>query len=157
MIHSINFWLYLLLFLLTLRGLCSLLIFVAKQRSMGIDRLTRLHEKEQALNRLTKAVALLAIGIAGGIHIGYDSRNAELVSGFVFYTDVLINPPSQPNTDYDIQPARMKPIPSKICESSVDWQFGETLNDLTFEQMKGCKRVISYHRSLKGEVNVSSR
>lgn len=88
---------------------------------------------------------------------GYGIRDHQLATHIVPYTDVLILPPSQPNTDFDIQPARMKPIPSKLCYSQVDWKFGEMLDDLTFEQMKDCKRVISYHRP-KGEVtNVSLR
>lgn len=90
-----------------------------------------------------------------GIGIGYASRDHQLSNSIVPYTDVLILPPSQPNTDFDIQPARMQPISSKICYSKVDWQFGETLKDLLFEQKLGCKRVISYHRPQKGELNAS--
>lgn len=82
---------------------------------------------------------------------GYGIRDHELASSIVPYTDVLILSPSQPNTDFDLQPDRMKPIPSKLCYLNVDWKVGELLADLTFEQRKDCKRVISYHRPTKGE------
>lgn len=85
-------------------------------------------------------------------------RDALLARNIVTYTEVLISPASQPGDDFDIQPARMQPISSKICLSVVDWKFGEILSDLTFEQMQGCKRVIAYHRSkTKGVLNATTR
>jgi len=95
--------------------------------------------------------------LAAGIVAGYGIRDHQLASNIVPYSDVLILAPSQPNTDFDIQPARMQPIPSKICYSTVDWKYGETLADLLFEQKNGCKRVISYHRPRKGELNASAQ
>lgn len=97
-------------------------------------------------------LAIPLIAALGGV-AGYGIRDHQLATHIVPYTDVLILPPSQPGDDFDIQPARMKPIPSKLCQSIVDWKFGDRLDDLVFEQKKGCKRVISYHpSSKKGEV-----
>jgi len=93
----------------------------------------------------------LMLGLILGAGLGYGSREHQLAGNTVTYTAVAIHPPSQPNTDFDIQPVRMQPIPSKICKSIVDWKYGEVLKDLTFEQEHGCKRVISYHRYPQGE------
>jgi len=90
-----------------------------------------------------------------GILLGIGIRDHQLVINRNTYTDVAINAPSSSDVDFDIQPARMQPIPSKLCNSLVDWKIGETLKDLTFEQKQGCKRVISYHRYPKGEFNAS--
>lgn len=97
---------------------------------------------------------LILLAATGLLGLGYGIRDHQLSSSIVPYTDVLILPPSEADVDFDIQPARMKPIPSKLCDSKVDWKYGETLADLLFEQRRGCKRVISYHRP-KGEMNAA--
>jgi hypothetical protein len=90
-----------------------------------------------------------------GVALGVGIRDRQLSDSTVTYTSVAILPPSRTDVDFDIQPARMQPIPSKICKSLVDWQYGEVLKDVTFEQELGCKRIISYHRYDKGELNAS--
>lgn len=51
----------------------------------------------------------------------------------------------------------MEPIDTTVCQSVVDWQEGETLCSLKYEQLFGCKRVIAYDRynCVKGELNAS--
>lgn len=72
-------------------------------------------------------------------------RDAQLANHQVTYLEVYIAEKSS-DTSFKIQPARMAPIPTDVCHSVVDWKQGETLTYLTYEQMKGCKRVIAYDR-----------
>jgi hypothetical protein len=86
---------------------------------------------------------------------GYIVREHELATATVTYTAVNISQPSEPDTDFDIRPARMSSLSIKLCNNTVDWKFGEVLKDFTFEQRPGCKRVIVYHRFTKGELDAS--
>jgi len=116
-----------------------------------IPSMPRVERRGKRTVWISSLILALAIGLLVGTGGGYAIRDHQVVSNTVFYTAVTIHSPSQPDTDFDIQPARMQPIPSKICRSLVDWKIGETLKDLTFEQEHGCKRVISYHRYPQGE------
>jgi hypothetical protein len=95
--------------------------------------------------------------LALSFFVGYLKRDVEQFNNTVSYTDVLILPPSEPDTDFDIQPARMQSISSKLCNNTVDWKFNERLKDITFEQERICKRIISYHRYKQGEKYASLR
>jgi hypothetical protein len=145
-------------------GLLSLGITLVRTRSKNKNENESLssfwqrifeNTRKERLIRLLIRVSFLLVGFFVGSIGGYGFRDHQLANNMFFYTEVMINPPTQINTDYDMQPARMKPIPTKICKSTVDWRFGEELADVTFEQLVGCKRIISYHRPLKGEIHAS--
>lgn len=93
-----------------------------------------------------------------GIFIGYLYRSHELSINTVTYTDVLVKEKIADN-HFKLQPARMIPIESKLCYSTVDWKQGEILCLLKFEQLKGCKRIIAYDRQIcknkEGELRAS--
>lgn len=64
----------------------------------------------------------------------------------VTYTDVHVEKKLSEDR-FIVQPARMAPLDVSICPvSTVDWKPGENLRDWTFEQLPGCKRVVSYHK-----------
>jgi hypothetical protein len=94
-----------------------------------------------------EALAVVTVAFA----LGWMWRDHQLATRQVTYTDVYVQQKLS-DRKFIMQPARMAVLECNICpESSVDWQEHETLTDWTFEQRQGCKRIISYHRPLKGE------
>jgi hypothetical protein len=90
-----------------------------------------------------------------GLAIGYMSRDHQLSSNKFTYTDVSVLKRIS-DREFVVWPDRMKQQHVQLCpESSVGWYEGETLDDWTFEQQRGCKRVVSYHEKQKGEINAS--
>lgn len=160
-IGYIRSWLLLLMYSLLGVLLLYAVIIVTKEKlreqlqsgKMGkrftLKRMLMVLTGERAIQRASK-FGLLLFGVVIGFGWGFGYRDHQLTGNVVTYTEVLVQPPSMPDNDFDLQPERMRPIPSKICQSQVDWRYGETLADLTFEQLRGCKRVISYHRYTGG-------
>jgi hypothetical protein len=94
---------------------------------------------------------ILLMGLAGG----YAIRDHQLITNQQTYTDVAVLRKIS-DSEFLIWPDRMKQQHIQICAgSTVGWYEGEVLNDWTFEQRKGCKRVISYHEKQKGEIDAS--
>ena len=103
--------------------------------------------------RMTVWIGSLCLVV--GMAIGYISRGFQLDSNKFTYTDVTVLSKYN-NKEFVIWPDRMKQLHVQLCETSVvGWRKGEILDDFTFEQQEGCKRVISYHEKPKGEVNAS--
>src|ERR1700704_2694914 len=129
MIHLSSpwWWLVFLLFLLTLRGLCSLSLRIAKQRSMSIDALKEIHERKKAVNRLTK-FGVISIAIFGA---GYYAGLTEYQRQRYTYTDVLIVARHSP-TNFDVQPARMPAWAADDLCDSEDWQQWQKMKRFTF-------------------------
>lgn len=115
---------------------------------LGTETQIESHGRDSGNKRIASVVAVLFLGFAGG----WSLRNSSLASNRVTYTDVFVADKISQNR-FLMQPARMQPIESDLCYSDVDWEKGETLRDWTFEQLHGCKRVISYHRYLKGDLH----
>lgn len=106
---------------------------------------------------INKPLYILLIGIGIGSILGWSWRDHQLISNLWTYTDVAVVTKFADH-DYLIWPDRMKQQRVGICpESTVDWHEGEVLDDWTFEQKQGCKRVVSYHEKLKGELNVAAQ
>jgi hypothetical protein len=102
---------------------------------------------------INRRLVVVLIALAAGVMFGWLWRDHQLASSQITYTDVLVRQKVN-DRRFLMQPARMAAIDSQLCpESTVDWHPSETLADWTFEQKYGCKRVISYHRPLQGELN----
>lgn len=102
-------------------------------------------------------VAILAVTAAYqiGKDRGYGIRDRQLIENQLTYTDVAILKKVS-DREFFIWPDRMKQQHITICpESTVGWYAGELLDDWTFEQRNGCKRVISYHEKPKGEIDAA--
>lgn len=162
MIHSLLWYFQSLLLFLGLLGLLSVGTLIVrtrlKRKSENENENESLRKFWTELNtdiKITSRLLCVLMGVVVSFAAGYIVREHELNINSIPYIDVAIKSPSLPDTDFDIQPARMQPIPSKLCFYTVDWKVGEVLKDLTFEQRPGCKRIISYHRYDKGEVNAS--
>ena len=103
------------------------------------------------VRKISSTVFLLSLAAL----TGYALRNHELRVNTQTYTDIVIVK-KVAERDFIVWPDRMKQELATICPNSVvDWHDGEILDDWTFEQKAGCKRVISYHEKPKGEVNAS--
>lgn len=103
----------------------------------------------EIVRRASKTTFLLLVGMLAGILW----RDHELSRNTMTYTSVAIIEKIA-ERDFLIWPERMKQQRVQLCRDSlVDWRGGETLDDWTFEQKPGCKRVISYHEKPKGGVN----
>lgn len=94
-------------------------------------------------------------GLSLAFIVGYGARDVRLASNQYTYTGVeILNRVAE--RDFWIWPERMKQQHVQLCPvSTVDWYNGELLDDLTFEQQQGCKRIISYREHPKGGVNVA--
>lgn len=98
---------------------------------------------------------MIILGAILGTFAGIGYRDHQLATHNVTYTDVGV---VHKLTDvrYFVQPARMKTMDVTLCSGArVDWAEGDVLEDWTFEQMNGCKRIISYHKKLQGELDAS--
>lgn len=159
MIHLLHYYSQSLLLFLGLLGLLSVGTLIAR------IRLRKKNEEKRSLRKfleelnvdvkLASRLLLAVIGFVVSFGTGYMVREYELSINTITYTFVSVSSPSEPDTNFDIQPARMSALSIKLCNNTVDWKFGETLKDFTFEQRPGCKRVIVYHRFTKGEENAS--
>lgn len=90
-----------------------------------------------------------------GIGAGYGIRDHQFSSNLITYTDVTVVKKFADN-EFLVWPDRMKQQHIRLCaESVVAWRDNEILDDWTFEQKRGCKRVVSYHEKLKGEIDAS--
>lgn len=160
-IGYIRLWLLLLMYLLLGVLLLYAVTIVIKEklreqlqsgklgRRFTLKRMLMVLTGERAIQRASK-FGLLLFGVVIGFGWGFGYRDHQLTNNVITYTGVLVQPPSLPENDFDLRPDRMPSITVKICQSQVDWHYGETLADLTFEQLKGCKRVIAYHRYIGG-------
>lgn len=93
-------------------------------------------------------------GLSMAFIAGMAVRDSQLARNQQTYTDVAVLEKFA-DRDFKVWPDRMKQQRVQICpESTVDWYEGEVLDDWTFEQKQGCKRVISYHEKPKGGTNV---
>lgn len=118
-------------------------------RRKGIDVFwTRKQKIVSGVIRNAGRATILILGIA----IGYGIRDHQLVSNHVTYTDIDVLYKVN-DVRYFVQPARMRAMDITLCNERVDWNAGDLLDDWTFEQMPGCKRVISYHKKPQGELN----
>lgn len=90
-----------------------------------------------------------------GIGVGYGSRDHQLANNTKTYTAVAVTQRIS-DKDFWVWPARMKEMHIQTC-GEVDWKTGEVLDDWTFEQRNGCKRVISYHEKETTNAEVSTR
>jgi hypothetical protein len=164
---SIQFYLRCVLWLFLLYGLGSSGVTVVKgrlRRQLAKGQLTsgnagvRLWKRmflvltgEQAIRGMSK-LAFLVLGLVTGFGLGVGFRDHQLVTSQVIYHDVYVK--EQLSTArWRMIPQFMDKIDADLCLGPpVDWKVGETLKDWTFEQQKGCKRVISYHRYPKGDL-----
>src|SRR5215472_13427683 len=85
------------------------------------------------------AGVLLGLTYVWGHHEGYGEAQREFARVRHTYTDVavLIRHDSR---HFTLQPARMAPFEAATCEA-VDWQAGEHMKQLTYQQRYGCKDV----------------
>ena len=98
---------------------------------------------------------VMLIVLTIGVSLGYGVRDHQLSGNLQTYTDVAITKKIA-DRDFWIWPDRMKQQHIQICpESVVDWKSGTNLDDWTFEQRNGCKRVVSYHEKPQGEIDAS--
>jgi hypothetical protein len=159
MIHLLHYCFQSLLLFLGLLGLLSVVTLLVRTGLKTKEEEKRsLRKFSEELNvdvKLASRIVFVVMGVVISFSSGYIVREHELTVSTVTYTFVNISSPSEPDTNFDIQPARMPAISVKLCSNTVDWKFGEVLKDLTFEQRPGCKRVIVYHRFTKGEENAS--
>lgn len=132
-------------------------------QSGGRELIESLQKSDESVNYLPpvkrrgKVTVYIGLPLLGILLMmtGYMIRDHQLVTSTVTYSDVLIQKKVNDNR-FLIRPQWMRTLDSTLCSgSTVDWQEGETLRDWTFEQRRGCKRVISYHRYIKGEVDAS--
>lgn len=109
----------------------------------------------QRLGKKTVFIASVSLALIVGLGAGYAVRDHQLATHLQTYTDVAILK-KVAEGEFWIWPDRMKQQHIQLCAGSVvGWQEGETLDDWTFEQKAGCKRVVSYHERLKGELDAA--
>ena len=150
--YSLLFW----ALFLGLLG-CAWSLNVARKRKKERGAITPIvtEQLRQKTRNVLANTAKIGMGTVLGILLGIGIREHQLLSNQQTYTDVTIVA-KLTDRDFDIWPDRMKQQRIQLCPSStVDWREGEVLDDWTFEQRNGCKRVISYHKKPKGEINAS--
>ncbi len=99
--------------------------------------------------------AILCNGIAIGFVLGCAFMQISQLQNTTTYASVSVLI-KYSDKDFLVWPARMKQERIQVCsESTVDWYEGELLEDWTFEQKQGCKKIVSYHE--KGDLNASTR
>lgn len=152
MIHLTPWLLRGLLLCAGLYALWSALTILREGRSEEVIPVKRIDLVKTRIAEL----CMVVIAFTCGSMLGYLYRSHQLADSTVTYTSVLIKDKFS-NEHFNIQPARMEPIDTTVCQSVVDWQEGETLCSLKYEQLYGCKRIIAYDRfnCMKGELNAS--
>ena len=120
-------------------------------RRKGIDVFsTRKHRIVSGVIRNASKATILILGIA----IGYGVRDHQLVDSTITYRNVLVQQ-RLAERRYRVIPQWMSRLDVELCQGPpIDWQEGDTLDEWTFEQQRGCKRVISYHKK-QGELDAS--
>jgi hypothetical protein len=157
---SIQFWLHCALWLYCGYGLISSAVIVVKRKLRKGKRVSGiiLTTKEQVIEKIRSTASTtvkIGLGVILGVILGMEIRDRQLVNNRQTWTEIEVQKKFA-DRDFQIQPARMDTQHVQICPSStVDWYRGERLDYWTFEQMQGCKRVINYHETPKGEENVS--
>lgn len=108
------------------------------------------------LKRMQKATVWIStLTLILGVVVGYASRDHQLASNTLTYTDVSITKRIS-DRDFWVWPDRMKQMHVQTCHD-VGWKAGDVLDDWTFEQRNGCKRVISYHQKETTNAEISTR
>jgi hypothetical protein len=134
---------------------------VARRRKKESGVITPIVTMKDIINqKLRTAMAntgKIGLGMILGVALGVGIRDYQLTINRLTYTDIAIVTKFSAQ-DFLIWPDRMKQQRVQICTKTiVDWHEGEVLDDWTFEQEKDCKRVISYHKKEKGELNASTK
>lgn len=142
--------------LLSLAGLCCWLLIVICALRILLPHVwsnLRMIVPSYAPKLLKYAATLGFLGLS--FFAGYGYRDHQLTTRRITYTNVLIAE-KVADRDFWVVPEYMSKQHIQICPSSiVDWREKEVLSDWTFEQLQGCKRVISYHEKSQGEFNAS--
>lgn len=82
--------------------------------------------------RASKALLFVLVGWALAYYQFHSDRYT--------YTDVLVVG-RQDGNHFQLQPARMQPWNATVCGKAVDWQVGEKMKFLQYQQHSGCKDV----------------
>ncbi len=89
----------------------------------------------QIAQKSSKVILILCIGFLGGLAWQDHEFNANRHT----YTDVLVVA-RYDDKNFTIQPARMTPWNATTCDAT-DWQPGQKMRLLTFQQRTSCKDV----------------
>jgi len=82
------------------------------------------------------------MAMALGCWVGYDYRNTELVTNTQTLSNVLVLA-RDGDHDFRMQTDKGQVFRTHLCDGShADWQAGEKLALLNYEQREGCKSIV---------------